>query len=162
MTRLPCHIVGLAGCLAGQGQGRGPGAGQDQAGRRGRASKLGFAAACPGACVGGRAVGQSCSCGRCCTCIDTPGRYLSVSICIHAGQASADLKHPDLVLPAPIVIIVAAVTLEQKQPPRYRSLLIIVNHAGLVPVLTAGTGTGSLAVGGPSISSETANSAACA
>lgn len=41
-----------------------------------------------------------------------------MSIYIHAGQASANLKHPDLVLPAPIVIIVAAVTLEQIQPPR--------------------------------------------
>lgn len=52
-----------------------------------------------------------------------------MSICIHAGQASANLKHPDLVPPAFIVITIAAVISNRKQP--YHGMLI-VNHAGLI------------------------------
>ena len=108
---------------------------------------------------------SACSCGRCCT--RSPGtqvatwqRYLSVSICIHAGQASANLKHPDLVPPASIVIQHhhRRPHLEQKQPPRWHGMTIVCQ-----PCRTDscnGTGTGSPVVGAPSISFATAKSLA--
>lgn len=115
--------------------GKGRGAGQpkqDKARRRGRAGKLGSAGLLLGSCWAPAGLLLD-------VCV-LLGAGACVQVCFpYAGQAGwqdrplQNLKHPDLLLPAPIVIIVAAVTSEKMRRNNHRIACIAGTS---LPVLT--------------------------